>query len=60
MACWTYCIRACFKWENTIMEVTARELGKRQKVKQKALRIAARFLAGLWPQRTVTNRKEKS
>ena len=42
------------------MEVTARELGKRQKVKQKALRIAARFLAGLWPQRTVTNRKEKS
>ena len=40
--------------------LTARELGKREDVKQKALRIADLLLAGLRPRRTAPNPREKS
>ena len=40
--------------------LTARELGKREDVKQKALRIADLLLAGLRPRRTAPDPREKS
>ena len=40
--------------------LTARELGKREDVKQKALRIADLLLAGLRPRQTAPNPREKS
>ena len=40
--------------------LTARELGKREDVKQKGLRISDLLLAGLRPRRTAPNPREKS